>query len=90
VFFGVRPEDMLYSKAPSALNNIPVKVTIIEPLGAETHLYVATKTQQLIARSSPDHEYKIGEVANFTPNLEKSKFFDKETETNICEDVKAT
>ncbi|MDR3284575.1 MAG: sn-glycerol-3-phosphate ABC transporter ATP-binding protein UgpC, partial [Treponema sp.] len=38
VFFGVRPEDMLYSKAPSALNNIPVKVTIIEPLGAETHL----------------------------------------------------
>ena len=88
VFFGIRPEDMQYTKEAASSNNMQMKVSIIEPLGAETHLYLATKSQQVIARTEPDNTFRIGDVANFIPNMEKGKFFDKETELNICEDVK--
>ena len=88
VFFGIRPEDMQYTKEAAASNNMQMKVSIIEPLGAETHLYLATKNQQVIARTEPDNTFRIGDTANFIPNMEKGKFFDKETELNICEDVK--
>ena len=89
VFFGIRPEDMQYTKEAAASNAMQMKVSIIEPLGAETHLYLATKSQQVIARTEPDNTFRIGDTATFIPNMEKGKFFDKESELNICEDVKA-
>ncbi len=88
VFFGIRPEDLTYAPSPAAENNMQMKVSIIEPLGAETHLYLATRTQQIIARTDPSNTFKIGQEVCFVPNMEKSKFFDKETEKNICEEVK--
>ncbi|MBR5866616.1 MAG: sn-glycerol-3-phosphate ABC transporter ATP-binding protein UgpC [Spirochaetaceae bacterium] len=89
VYFGIRPEDMEYVKTPAASNNMQMKVSIIEPLGADTHLYLATKTQQIIARTAPENVFRIGDTANFVPNMEKAKFYDKETELNICEEVKS-
>ncbi len=87
VYFGIRPEDMTYTKTPAPVNNMSMKVTVIEPLGAETHLYLASKTQQVIARTEPDNTFRIGDTANFVPVMEKAKFFDKETELSICEEV---
>jgi multiple sugar transport system ATP-binding protein len=66
-----------------------MKVVVKEPLGAETHLIMSTKTQQAIVRCSPDLVFQIGETVNFQPLMEKAKFFDKETELSICDDVKA-
>ena len=40
VLFGIRPEDLLYDEAPAAQNNIKARVEVVEPLGAEIHLYV--------------------------------------------------
>lgn len=85
VYFGIRPEDLTFNKAPVASNNMQMKVSVIEPLGAETNLFLSTKTQSVIARCSPDNKYTIGETVNFTPVMEKGKFFDKDTELNICE-----
>ena len=87
VTFGVRPEDMLYQKVPAASNNMQVKVSVVEPLGAETHLYLQTKTQTMIARTEPENKFSIGDSVNFMPDIAKAKFFDKETELNICEVV---
>ena len=50
VYFGVRPEDLVYSEAPAAENNMQMKVSNKEPLGAETHLFLSTKTQSIVAR----------------------------------------
>ena len=47
VYFGVRPEDLVYSEAPAAENNMQMKVSNKEPLGAETHLFLSTKTQRM-------------------------------------------
>jgi multiple sugar transport system ATP-binding protein len=65
VFLGVRPEDLSYQKIPVAKNNMQMKVTIKEQLGAETHVFLTTKTQQLIVRTAPDIVFQIGDTVNF-------------------------
>ena len=92
VYFGVRPEDLVYTDAPAAENNMQMKVSNREPLGAETHLFLATRTQNVIARvlASSKGDFKIGETVNFHPAMERCKFFvknpeDLTKEDNICE-----
>ena len=68
-------------------NSMRLKITVKEPLGAETHLYLASKQQQIIARTFNTVTAGIGESLTFVPNMEKARFFDTETEANICEDV---
>ncbi|MCX7040960.1 MAG: TOBE domain-containing protein, partial [Spirochaetes bacterium] len=81
--FGIRPEDLLYSETPDKTNNIPAKVEVIEPLGAEIHLWVSTKNNQLVARVAPRFVFHIGDTANLKPDLAKIHFFDIETEKTI-------
>ncbi len=62
---------------------IPTTVEVIEPLGAETHVYVNTGKHQLIARTEPSIAFSVGDKAKFVPNLDKAVFFDGETEEAI-------
>jgi len=90
VYFGVRPEDLEYQAAPAAENNMQLKVTNKEPLGADTHVFVQVKDKTIVARVVPDVEVQLGDSINFVPNMAKSKFFDYQTEVNICEEIKNT
>jgi len=83
VLFGIRPEDLVYQESPQKTNNIKTRVEVVEPLGAEIHLYVRTQNHELIARVAPRYEFKVGAEANFKPDLEKLHFFDIETEEVI-------
>ncbi len=88
VFFGIRPEDLTPASADGTQHNsIQLKVTVKEPLGAETHFYLASQTQQVIARTFENVEANIGDTLTFIPVMEKARYFDGETELNICEDV---
>lgn len=89
VYFGIRPEDLEFVASPAPKNNMQLKVSVIEPLGAETHLFLSTKNQSVISRTTPDVILQIGDMANFVPIMEKAKFFDKDTELTVCEDVKS-
>lgn len=96
VYFGVRPEDLTYLEAPAAENNMQMKVSNKEPLGAETHLFLATKGQNIIARvqASSKESFKLGETVNFQPSMARCKFFvknpeDLDAELNICEKIDA-
>ena len=87
---------MAIQSAPAAENNMQMKVTNKEPLGAETHLFLATKGQNIIARvmSSTKELFKLGETVNFVPAMERCKFFvknpeDFDAELNICEKIDA-
>jgi multiple sugar transport system ATP-binding protein len=82
VFFGIRPEDLTYSTAEGK-NSMSVKVTVVEPLGADIHLWLTTETQPLVARTEPNHTFKVGDTAIFIPRMEKARYFDKETELAI-------
>ncbi|MCR5605247.1 MAG: sn-glycerol-3-phosphate ABC transporter ATP-binding protein UgpC [Treponema sp.] len=95
VFFGIRPEDLTYCPTPADKNNMSMKVSNMEPLGAQTHLFLATKGQNIIAITEPEHKFTLGDTVNFVPRIERSKFFVKnmggeEEELNICEDIENT
>ena len=82
VFFGIRPEDLGYREAATE-DTIPVKVTVVEPLGADIHLWLSVNNQPMVARTEPHHEFRVGDAANFVPRLENARYFDKETEFSI-------
>ena len=96
VYFGVRPEDMAIQSAPAAENNMQMKVVNKEPLGAETHLFLQSKDQSIVARvqASAKESFKLGETVNFKPDMTRCKFFaknpeDLDEELNICEKIDA-
>jgi multiple sugar transport system ATP-binding protein len=82
VYFGIRPEDMTYVEK-EANNSMTVKITVVEPLGADIHLWLTTETQPLVARTEPNHTFKVGDTVTFIPRMEKARYFDKETELAI-------
>jgi multiple sugar transport system ATP-binding protein len=82
VFFGIRPEDMIYTPAETN-ESFSVKITVVEPLGADIHLWLTTGTQPMVARTEPHHEFKVGDTASFIPKMEKARYFDKETELAV-------
>ncbi|MDR1363969.1 MAG: sn-glycerol-3-phosphate ABC transporter ATP-binding protein UgpC [Spirochaetaceae bacterium] len=83
VYFGIRPEDLDFSGNSGAQDSIPLTVNVVEPLGADTTIWLNTKTQSMIARTDPSRTFKIGEAVNFVPRMEKARYFDKETELAI-------
>ena len=96
VYFGVRPEDLSYKATPAAENNMQMKVINKEPLGAETHLFLQSKDQSIVARvqASAKESFKLGETVNFKPDMTRCKFFvknpeDLDEELNICEKIDA-
>jgi multiple sugar transport system ATP-binding protein len=81
--FGIRPEDMNVAEKAEDGMTINAEVSVIEPLGAETHVFINTKSHQLIARLGPTIDQKIGEKISLVPNLDKVTFFDGETEVAV-------
>lgn len=82
VLMGVRSEDLNFASKPEK-SNLNAEVIVVEPLGNETHLYLDTKGSQLIARTTAEHEFQVGEKVNFTPDVERMQFFDIESERSL-------
>ncbi len=83
VVFGIRPEDLSYSKTPKADVSISGDLTVVEPLGSETHVFVQLKDAQLTGVIKASAVVKVGEKINLVPDMTKAKFFDPKTEITI-------
>ena len=84
IYFGIRPEDLSFTESPASENNIPATITVVEPLGADIHLWLnAGKNQSMVARTPPNHDFKVGDTVNFSVNMEKANYFDRETELSL-------
>ncbi len=83
ILVGIRPEDVEYAEKPGKVSNIVCNIEVIEPLGAEIHLFVSTPNNQMVMKVAPDLKFSVGQEVNFTPDLEKVHFFDIETEKSI-------
>ena len=83
VIFGIRPENLEY--VPKAVKNktIDTEVLVVEPLGAETHVIVATGNHQAVAKIDPSIIPEVGEKMSLVPDFSKVAFFDAETEIAI-------
>ncbi|AEC01499.1 ABC transporter ATP-binding protein [Parasphaerochaeta coccoides] len=83
VTFGIRPEDVTFSHKAEDGVTINGQVSVVEPLGSETHVYVATSRNQVIGKIEPSVKIAVDEPISLIPNLAKAKFFDLETEEAI-------
>ena len=86
VVMGIRPEDindsqMFIEASPNAPMTSTVKV--YELLGAEVFLYFDVNGTQVTARVDPRTTAKTGDPIKFEFDMEKTHFFDKETELVI-------
>jgi multiple sugar transport system ATP-binding protein len=87
IIFGIRPEDMYDSRFTSneTMNcSISAGVEVIEPLGAETHLYLACGRHSLVAKlDTPQDQFKIDQKIDVLVDMEKTHIFDMETSQTV-------
>jgi multiple sugar transport system ATP-binding protein len=82
VSFGIRPEDLPCVDGATG-DVIKAEVSVVEPLGADIHLYAKTPMHSMVARVPPHHLFKSGDLVAFGPVMEKARYFDRETELSI-------
>ncbi len=89
VLLGIRPENLTYMEDTRG-STLTASVDVVEPLGAETHVYVTVGSNQLIAKVAPDVDVRVGTEIALTPNMERVHYFDMETEASLTQAVAAT
>jgi multiple sugar transport system ATP-binding protein len=83
VTFGIRPEDVQYAEKNIPDFTITGVVTVVEPLGSETHVYVSTSKAQVVGKIAPEFTVKPNNKISLIPDLDHARFFDFETELAI-------
>ena len=86
VIAGIRPEsihdeEVFISQFPNALGD--ADVSVVEPMGAETYLYLVFEGINLTARVSPRAHTKAGDRLKVAFDMNKIHLFDKDTEKTI-------
>jgi multiple sugar transport system ATP-binding protein len=80
ILLGIRPEDIELAESTSAdgsRSSFPAVVDVVEPMGAETNLYLQTGAHAVVCRSQRalDHR-ETGHRLQFAMNLSKAHLFD--------------
>ncbi len=88
VLVGLRPEDVKHGSGADH-GSIRAKAEVIEPLGAETHVYLNTGRHQFIVRLEPDVQISVGDELVCVPVQDKLHFFDLHTELSLLHSDKA-
>jgi multiple sugar transport system ATP-binding protein len=85
VVFGIRPEDILPSTETNGkrLVALQANVEVLEPLGAEIVLELATKGYNFTARMDPQLRVKMHDQIQVHFDMSRSHLFDKQTEQAI-------
>lgn len=87
IIMGVRPEAIhddelfLSNFKPLAVN---ATVDIAELMGSEIFIYMTVEGVSLIAKVPPRSSYKSGDQITIAIDMNKTHFFDAETEKTIC------
>ncbi|NLY07692.1 MAG: sn-glycerol-3-phosphate ABC transporter ATP-binding protein UgpC [Spirochaetales bacterium] len=83
VTMGIRPEDVTFSAKPVAGKTIDGTVSVVEPLGSETHVFINTGKNQFVGKIEPSVTVVVDGKISLIPNMAKAKFFDLKTELAI-------
>jgi len=81
VIFGVRSEDLYDKKYISKADpdrTIKAKVDVIEPLGAEIFIYLASGKHSLVGKMDSRTQVKVKENIEVVIDMEKTHIFDPE------------
>jgi len=87
VLLGVRPEHMSDSlpdlDEDASVHEIECKVTVVEPTGADTIVFVNINNVEVTCRVHPDSARKPGENMKLVTDMSRVFFFDPETGERI-------
>ena len=87
LIFGVRPEDIGSERAENQNGSavtIKAKIEVMEPMGAETYLYLDVGTNtSCIARVDAHRKTKVGEELTLAVMMSRAHVFDAETEMRV-------
>lgn len=84
VVFGIRPENISWQTDVSDHEaKIKSLVEVIEPMGAETYMYMNTGFHSFIARVDAHHPFKINEKIELIFDLSRAHLFDAKSERLI-------
>ncbi len=83
VTFGIRPEDVEFSHTTVEGKTINGTVSVVEPLGSETQVYVTTDNANIVGKIDPSVIPTVGEKVSLLVNMKKARFFDIDTELRI-------
>ena len=88
IVMGIRPENVHDEEAfiqanPNSKISAPVRV--YELLGAEVFLYFDFAGSQMTARVNPRTTARAGDTVTFALDMEKTHYFDKETQKTIAD-----
>lgn len=78
ITIGIRPEDININLEKTSVENIPVEIEVVEPMGNETLLYFTLQDVQMIARGNPNRQYKVRGLYFLNFNKNKLHFFSNE------------
>jgi len=87
VVFGIRPEDIGSERAElnPASPRVKAKIEVMEPMGAETYLYLDTgNSSSCIARVDAHREADVGDELSLAIYMPKAHLFDAKTEKLIA------
>jgi multiple sugar transport system ATP-binding protein len=81
IVFGIRPEKMRVSESAMGANGSSIEaiVEVVEPVGAETFLYLGRGKQSLVARVGGGEQAKVKEKLALKLDMSGARFFDPET-----------
>ncbi len=84
VTFGIRPEDIGSDQAMSGdFPKIKAVIEVVEPMGAETYLYLNTGKHPFIARVDAHLAFKVGQEVELALYMPKAHMFDSTSENII-------
>ncbi len=88
ILLGIRPEDIelaQFDKNDDSIASFPAIIDIVEPMGAETNLYLQTGAHTVVCRSQRalDHR-EAGHRLQFEMKAKKAHFFDPESGARIA------
>ena len=87
ISFGIRPEDIGSTLAEAATDapRLPATVDVIEPMGAETYLYVSAGSDRLTCRVDAHRAFTVGDRVEPAILIDKAHYFDPASGTRIGE-----
>jgi multiple sugar transport system ATP-binding protein len=79
VDLGVRPEQIHFDSTAPGATALPLALTLVEPMGADSLLWGSIGDQSVSLRIGPDETHKIGEKVNVHFQPAAASIFDAET-----------
>lgn len=82
VFMGIRPEH-IFLKSTHSDSIVTAFIEVIEHMGVETLVYFGTGEHDFVVRFDSNKQFEVGENVSLFFDMDKSLFFDYNTETTI-------